>query len=63
MVQRGLQIELVYADTKKPFIEHTKDEKSTLKSSPASRVLSVSETGIDRGLLSQAMWMSRIWAA
>jgi hypothetical protein len=39
---RDYKIELVYADTKKPFIEHTKDEKSTLKLSPASSTLSVS---------------------
>jgi hypothetical protein len=60
-----MKIELVYADTKMPFKEHTKDEKSTLKSSPTSSTLSVSNRlGQAEGvpLPLRSLWMTNFWA-
>jgi hypothetical protein len=51
MVQRGdFKIELVYADTKLPFIEHTKDEKIYVEVEPdIDYFISIQQTGTGRG--------------
>jgi hypothetical protein len=52
MVQRGdFKIELVYADTKLPFIEHTKDEKIYVEVEPdIEYFISIQQTGTGRGV-------------
>jgi hypothetical protein len=51
MVQRGnFKIELVYADTKMPFIEHTKDEKIYVEVEPdVEYFISIQRTATSQG--------------
>jgi hypothetical protein len=51
MVERGdMKIELVYADTKLPFIEHKKDEKIYVEVEPdVEYFISIKQTGTGRG--------------